>query len=178
MATWISAEGVSSTMVRIKHIIKISFVNALRGLIHTDVAKWHLSPKFNCWVAARRYFYIGTLLTKTTFLLKLRVPAVPANEAYMCKALLSVQLNCYRTTGKKKFQIQSKRRILQKAGRQSVFLPLTNTINNGKSFHAQGKRLYLRPVLTWALLLNLELGTPAPSYGAAALKKGFLENSS
>lgn len=165
-------------MLRIKQLIKISFVNALRDLIHIDLVNWHISHRFNCWVV-QCYFYIGTLLTKTTFLLKLRVPAVPANEAYMCKALFSLQLNHYRTTIVKIFKSKSKLRILQKSQRRSIFLPLTNSIN-------KGKRLYLRPVLRW-VLLNSGLGTlhfptsivaTKPSSRAAAPKKSFWKTAS
>lgn len=136
---WISAEGVRGTTLRIKQIIKISFVNALRGLMHIDVAKWHLSPKFNCWVAAQRYFYIGALLTKTTFLLKLRVPAVPANEAYMCKALLSVQLNCYRTTGKKKFKYKVNEGYFRKHDDKAFSCHLRTQSTMGKAFTPKEK---------------------------------------
>lgn len=120
-------------MLRIKQLIKINFANALRDLILIDLLKWRISCRFNCWVV-QCYFYIGTLLTKTTFLLKLRVPAVPADEAYMCKALPSLQLNYYRTTVKI-FKSRSKLWILQKSQRGSIFLPLTNSINKGERLY-------------------------------------------
>lgn len=89
----------------------------LIDLTQRDFVKWHISHRFNCWVL-QGYFYIGTLLTKITFLMKLRI------EAYMCKALASLQLNHNRTTRVKIFKFKSKLRIFQISQRQSIFLVL------------------------------------------------------
>lgn len=151
---------------------KISSVDALRELRHIDLVKWHTSRKFNCRVA-RCYFYVGALLTKTTFfLLKLRVPAVAANEVYMCKALISVQLNLCRGTVKN-FKYQNKGRMLQKSRRQSILLPLTNTTME-KSLYRRGKRLYWKRVLPWAPPRTpRSIAAAAPGSRAAALKRPF-----
>lgn len=71
-------------------------------------------------------------MTKTTFLLTLRVPAVTTDEVYMCKALFSLQLNNYRTTIVKNSKSKSKLRVPQKSQRGSIYLPLTNSTNKRK----------------------------------------------
>lgn len=155
---------------------KISSVDALRELRHIDLVKWHTSRKFNCRVA-RCYFYVGALLTKTTFfLLKLRVPAVAANEVYMCKALISVQLNLCRGTVKN-FKYQNKGRMLQKSRRQSILLPLTNTTMEKKPLQTREKAVLKTSLAMSAATNSTFHRSSGTRLQGSCPKKAFLEKS-